>query len=68
MQRRQCVFNNSNLITMARQVVINIDDDAWNECDIAAELREVALAIEHSGSHGGITYLGNTWSIEENEL
>lgn len=53
---------------MARQVVINIDDDAWNECDIAEELREVATAIEDSGSHGGITYLGNTWSIEENEL
>ena len=50
---------------MARQGVINIDDDAWNECDIAAELREVATAIEDSGSLGCITYLGNTWSIEE---
>ena len=65
MQRRQCVFSSSNLITMARQVIINIDDDAWNECDIAAELREVATAIEDSGSHGGITYLGNTWEINE---
>ena len=27
-----------------------------------------SAAIEDSGSHGGITYLGNTWSIEENEL
>lgn len=50
---------------MERQVVINIDDDAWNECDIAAELREVATVIEENGSHGGITYLGNIWSIEE---
>jgi hypothetical protein len=50
---------------MARQVVINIDDDAWNECDIAAELREVANAIEENESHGGITYLGNTWEINE---
>ena len=49
---------------MARQVVINIDDDAWNECDIAAELREVATAIEENGSHGGITNFGNCWSIE----
>ena len=52
---------------MARQVIINIDDDAWNECDIAAELREVATAIEENGSHGGITYLGNTWEINEDE-
>ena len=50
---------------MARQVVINIDDDAWNECDIAEELREVATAIKDSGSHGGITDFGNCWSIEE---
>lgn len=50
---------------MARQVVINIDDDAWNECDIASEITEVADAIEPYGSHGGITGFGNTWSIEE---
>lgn len=50
---------------MARQVIINIDDDAWSECDIAAELREVATAIEENESHGGITGFGNCWSIEE---
>lgn len=50
---------------MARQVIINIDDDAWNECDIASEIREVANAIEENESHGGITGFGNCWSIEE---
>lgn len=50
---------------MARQVVVNIDDDAWNECDIAAELREVATAIEDSDAHGGITGFGNCWEINE---
>lgn len=49
---------------MARQVIINIDDDNWNELDIAAEIREVANAIESEESHGGITGFGNTWSIE----
>ena len=50
---------------MARQVIINIDDDDWREEDIAFEIREVANAIESYGSHGGITSFGNTWSIEE---
>jgi len=50
---------------MARQVIINIDDDDWNECDIASEIREVANAIECYESHGGITGFGNTWSIED---
>ena len=50
---------------MARQVIINIDDDAWKEEDIASEVVEVAHAIGFYGSHGGITGFGNTWSIEE---
>lgn len=50
---------------MARQVIINIDDDDWREQDIASEIREVANAIEYNESHGGITGFGNTWSIEE---
>ena len=50
---------------MARQVIINIDDDSWSEVDIALEIREVANAIDEYGSHGGITGFGNCWSIEE---
>ena len=49
---------------MAKQVIINIDDDNWNELDIAAEIREVANAIEFEEAQGGITGFGNTWSIE----
>lgn len=49
---------------MARQIIINIDDDDWREQDIASEITEVARAVEEYGSHGGITNFGNTWSIE----
>ena len=49
-----------------RHVVINIEDDEWNELDIASEMREVAGAIEN-GYTNGITCFGNCWSIEENE-
>lgn len=47
-----------------RQVIINIEDDDWNEYDIAYEVREVGYAIKNSQAHGGITGSGNTWSIE----
>jgi hypothetical protein len=50
---------------MARQVIINIDDDDFVEQDIALEVMEVAQAINEYGSHGGITSFGNTWSIED---
>lgn len=51
---------------MARQVIINIDDDDFKADDIAEELREVARSIEMYDSRGGITCFGNTWSIENN--
>ena len=47
------------------QVIINIDDPAWSEQDIAEELREVANAIEQNESHGGITFSGNCWNIND---
>lgn len=52
-------------MTMARQVIINIDDDDLKADDIAEELRDVAHSIEMYDSRGGMTALGNTWSIEE---
>lgn len=51
---------------MARRVIINIDEDAWNECDIAEEIREVANRIDE-GYTNGLTNFGNCWSIDEED-